>query len=108
MAEAYVKGQAVPRDAAIAAAARLLASSTLPVIAGLAADVAGLGDRFVAGGNPKLEGDAAAAVFLAQAAARAAARLVELNVAQGNLEGDWRDRAVVHVARAEAPRRAAG
>jgi formylmethanofuran dehydrogenase subunit B len=38
MAEAYVNGQAVPRDAAIAAAARLLASSTLPVIAGLAAD----------------------------------------------------------------------
>jgi len=42
MAEAYVNGQAVPRDAAIAAAARLLASSTLPVIAGLAADVAGI------------------------------------------------------------------
>jgi methenyltetrahydrofolate cyclohydrolase len=77
-------------------------------IAGLAADVAGLGDRLVAGGNPNLEGDAAAAVFLAQAAARAAARLVELNVAQGNLEGDWRDRAAVHVERAEAPRRAAG
>jgi formylmethanofuran dehydrogenase subunit B len=42
MAEAYVNGQAVPRDAAIAAAARLLASSTLPVIAGLAADAAAI------------------------------------------------------------------
>ena len=42
MAEAYVNGQAVPRDQAIAAAARLLASATLPVIAGLAADAAGI------------------------------------------------------------------
>src|SRR5262245_14336932 len=42
MAEAYVNGQAVPRDAAITAAARLLASSTLPVIAGLAADAAAI------------------------------------------------------------------
>jgi formylmethanofuran dehydrogenase subunit B len=42
MAEAYVNGQAVPRGPAIAAAARLLASASLPVIAGLAADVAGI------------------------------------------------------------------
>lgn len=42
MAEAYVNGQAVPRAAAIAAAARLLASSTLPAIAGLAADAAAI------------------------------------------------------------------
>jgi formylmethanofuran dehydrogenase subunit B len=42
MAEAYVNGQAVPRGQAIAAAARLLASATLPVIAGLAADAAGI------------------------------------------------------------------
>jgi formylmethanofuran dehydrogenase subunit B len=42
MAEAYVNGQAVPRDQAIATAARLLASATLPVIAGLAADAAGI------------------------------------------------------------------
>lgn len=42
MAEAYVNGQAAPRDAAIAAAARLLASSTLPAVAGLAADAAAI------------------------------------------------------------------
>ncbi|MCA1845426.1 MAG: cyclodeaminase/cyclohydrolase family protein [Actinobacteria bacterium] len=73
-------------------------------IARLAADVAGLGDRLVAGGNPNLEGDAIAGVLLARAAARVAARLVELNVAQGKLEGDWCDRVAAHVARAETGR----
>ena len=71
-------------------------------VAGLAADVTGLGRRLVTDGNPNLEGDAAAAVQLARAAARAAARLVELNVAQGKLAGDWCDRAAAHVTRAEA------
>ncbi|HEX6382389.1 MAG TPA: cyclodeaminase/cyclohydrolase family protein [Acidimicrobiia bacterium] len=75
-------------------------------VAGLAADVAGLGDRLVAGGNPNLEGDAAAAVHLARAAARAAARLVELNVAHGKLDGDWCDQAAAHVTRAETERQA--
>jgi formiminotetrahydrofolate cyclodeaminase len=70
-------------------------------IAGLAADAAALGNRLVAGGNPNLEGDAAAAVLLARAAARAAARLVELNVEQGELGGDWCDRAAAAAARAE-------
>jgi formiminotetrahydrofolate cyclodeaminase len=73
-------------------------------IARLAADVAGLGNRLVAGGNPNLEGDAAAAVLLARAAARAAARLVDLNVDQGKLDGDWCDRAAAYVARAETDR----
>jgi formiminotetrahydrofolate cyclodeaminase len=72
-------------------------------VARLAADVTGLGARLVAGGNPNLEGDAAAAVLLARAATRAAARLVELNVDQGKLDGDWCDRAAAHVARALAP-----
>lgn len=71
-------------------------------LAGLAADVTGLGNRLVAGGNPHLEGDAAAAVHIARAAARAAARLVELNVAQGKLDGDWCDQAAAHVTRAES------
>jgi len=71
-------------------------------MAGLAADVAGLGNQLVAGGNPNLEGDAAAAVHLARAAVHAAARLVELNVAQGKLDGDWCDRAAALVVRAEA------
>lgn len=81
----------------------LEAATAVPLeIAGLAADVAGLGNRLVADGNPNLEGDAAAAVFLARAAARAAARLVDLNVRQGKLDGGWCDRAADHVARAEA------
>jgi methenyltetrahydrofolate cyclohydrolase len=71
-------------------------------VAELAAEVAGLANRLVAGGNPNLEGDAAAAVHLARAATRAAARLVELNVAQGKLDGDWCDQAAAHVTRAEA------
>lgn len=70
-------------------------------IARLAADVTRLGNRLVTGGNPNLEGDAAAAVHLARAAARAAARLVELNVRQGKLDGEWSDQAAAHVARAE-------
>jgi methenyltetrahydrofolate cyclohydrolase len=70
-------------------------------MARLAADVTWLGDPLVTGGNPSLEGDASAAVHLARAAARAAARLVELNVAQGKLDGEWCDRAAAHVARAE-------
>ncbi|HEV3363652.1 MAG TPA: cyclodeaminase/cyclohydrolase family protein [Acidimicrobiia bacterium] len=73
-------------------------------IAGLAADAARLGSQLVAGGNPDLEGDAAAAVLLARAAARAAARLVELNVEQGKLGGDWCDRAAAAVTRAETDR----
>lgn len=70
-------------------------------MARLAADVAGLGNRLVASGNPNLEGDAAAAVHLARAAARAAARLVELNVQQGKLDEEWCSRAAAYVARAE-------
>lgn len=70
-------------------------------VAGMAADVAGLGNRLVSAGNPNLEGDAAAAVHLARAAARAAARLVVLNVRQGKLDGKWSDQAAAHVARAE-------
>jgi len=73
-------------------------------IAGLAADAAALGNRLVGDGNPKLEGDATAAVLLARAAARAAARLVELNVAQGELARDWCDRAAAAVLRAETDR----
>src|SRR5262249_22117335 len=41
VAEAWIDGRAVARDAAIAAAARLLSTSRLPVIAGLGTDIAG-------------------------------------------------------------------
>ena len=45
--------------------------------------------------DPAPGGGAAAAV----ATAMAAARLVELNVHQGKLDGDWCDRAAAYVAR---------
>jgi len=81
----------------------LEAATAVPLeVARLAADVTALAARLVEGGNPNLEGDAAAAVVLAGAAAQAAARLVELNVDQGKLGGDWCDRAAAHVARALA------
>lgn len=47
-----------------------------------AAEVAALGAQLVRGGNPNLTGDATAGVLLAEAACRAAGRLVELNLAR--------------------------
>jgi formiminotetrahydrofolate cyclodeaminase len=84
--------------------AALVAASAVPLeVAGLAAEAAVLGAGLVEAGNPNLEGDANAAVELGRAAARAAARLVEINVRQGDLGGDWCERAAAHVARAERP-----
>ena len=50
-------------------------------IAETAADVAELGATLAEEGNPNLRGDAAAAAVLSEAAARAAANLVEINLA---------------------------
>ena len=84
--------------------AALEAATAVPLeVAGLAAEAAVLGARLVEAGNPNLEGDTNAAVQLGGAAARAAARLVEINVRQGDLGGDWCERAAAHVARAERP-----
>jgi methenyltetrahydrofolate cyclohydrolase len=61
-------------------------------IAAAAVDVATLACELGQRGNPNLHGDAAAAVFLAEAAVRASANLVEINLA--TREGDERlDRA---------------
>lgn len=90
------------RTGAIRAA--LEAASTVPLeVAELAAEAAILGARLVEDGNPNLEGDANAGVELGRAAARAAARLVEINVRQGGLGGDWCERVAAQVARAEGP-----
>jgi formiminotetrahydrofolate cyclodeaminase len=81
--------------------AALEGATAVPLeVARLAAEAAALGGRLVGSGNPNLEGDASAAVLLARAAATASARLVELNVNQGDLGADWCDRAAAHVARA--------
>lgn len=61
--------------------AALSAASDAPVgIARAAAEVAELAARVTAASKPALQGDATASVLLAEAAARAAARLVEINL----------------------------
>jgi glutamate formiminotransferase/formiminotetrahydrofolate cyclodeaminase len=88
------------RDAAIGDA--LSRAADVPMaIAEAAVDVATLGCELAQRGNPNLHGDAAAAVFFAEAAVRTSANLVEINLA--TREGDERlDRArdlVEHVRR---------
>ena len=75
------------RDAAIGVALSRAADVPL-AIAETALDVASLACELVERGNPNLRGDAATAVLLAEAAARATANLVEINLA--TREGDER------------------
>lgn len=83
--------------------AALEAATAAPLaVADVAAEAAVLGGRLAEAGNPNLEGDANAAVELGRAAARAAARLVEINTRQGHLGTGWCERAAGHVARAES------
>ena len=67
-------------------------------IAAAAATAATLGSRLAREGNANLHGDAVVAVLLADAAARGAAQLVDLNVALGRLDGPWGERSARHVA----------
>jgi formiminotetrahydrofolate cyclodeaminase len=74
--------------------AALMRATAVPVaIAETAAEVAILADRLATGGNPNLRGDAVTGALLAEAAARAAATLVALNAAPGDLDQSWADRA---------------
>jgi len=75
------------RDAAIGDS--LSRATDVPLaIAEASLDVATLAAELAERGNPNLHGDAAAAVFLADAAVRASANLVEINLA--TREGDER------------------
>jgi methenyltetrahydrofolate cyclohydrolase len=75
------------RDAAIGEA--LSRAGEVPLaIAETALDVASLAAELAERGNPNLRGDAAAAALLAEAAVRATANLVEINLA--SREGDER------------------
>jgi methenyltetrahydrofolate cyclohydrolase len=56
-------------------------------------EVAGIAARLVEEGNPNLEGDAIAAVLLAEAGVRAAAALVEINLSSANVDDDRLGRA---------------
>ena len=62
--------------------AALSAAAQAPLdVAEVACEVAELAAELARGGRPSLEGDAATAALLAEAATRAAVRLVELNLA---------------------------
>ena len=83
--------------------AALHGAAAVPLeIAEIAAQVAGLAVRVAAGGNPNLRGDTVTAAHLAQASARSAAALVDINVALGRLSGDLPRRAADAVASAQA------
>jgi methenyltetrahydrofolate cyclohydrolase len=75
------------RDAAMGAALSRAADVPL-AIAEAALDVASLAAELAERGNPNLRGDAATAVLLSEAAVRATANLVEINLA--TREGDER------------------
>jgi len=75
------------RDAAIGEALSRAADVPL-AIAEAALDVASLAAALVERGNPNIRGDAATAVLLSEAAVRATANLVEINL--GTRDGDER------------------
>jgi methenyltetrahydrofolate cyclohydrolase len=92
------------RDAALGDALSRAADVPL-AIAEAATDVASLAAELARLGNPNLHGDASAAAVLAEAAVRAAAKLVEINLA--TREGDarlLRARELAEQARSEARR----
>jgi methenyltetrahydrofolate cyclohydrolase len=84
-------------------AAALDTAARVPLeIAEIAAQVAGLAEAVAAGGNPNLQGDAVAAANLAEASARSAAALVDINVGLGGLPGELSRRAAAAAALAQA------
>ena len=83
--------------------AALHGAAAVPLeIAEIAAQVAGLAGRVAAGGHPNLRGDTVTAAHLAEASARSAAALVDINVALGRLPGDLPRRAASAVTAAQA------
>jgi formiminotetrahydrofolate cyclodeaminase len=62
-------------------------------VAEVGSEVAGIAARLVEEGNPNLEGDAIAALLLAEAGVRAATVLVEINLSSANAEDDRLGRA---------------
>ena len=57
-------------------------------VAEAGSEVVGIASRLADEGNPNLEGDAMAAVLLAGAGVRAAARLVQINLSTANVDDD--------------------
>ena len=76
-------------------------AATVPLeIAEVAAQVGQLATGVAADGNPNLRGDAITAAYLAEASARSAAALVDVNVRLGSLPADLSQRAARAVAAA--------
>jgi methenyltetrahydrofolate cyclohydrolase len=73
----------------------------------IAAQVAEMAARLAAGGNPNLRGDSVSAALLAEASARCAACLVDINVRLGGLGDDLSRRAAEGLAAAHAAARQA-
>jgi formiminotetrahydrofolate cyclodeaminase len=71
-------------------------------IAELAGQTTALAARVASAGNPNLRGDAITAVLLAEAAARSAAGLAQINIAAGDLDASLAQRARHAVARVRA------
>ncbi len=77
----------------------LLAAAMVPLeIAAIGARVAALAVRVAEGGNPNLRGDAVTGALLAEASARSAACLVDINVRLGGLDPELSRRAARAVA----------
>jgi formiminotetrahydrofolate cyclodeaminase len=104
--QAVLDAYALPRDAAgrrdqIRRA--LHGAATVPLeITGIAAQLAGLAAGLAARGNPNLRGDAITAAYLAEASARSAAALVDINVRLGSLPDGPSRRAACAVTAAQA------
>jgi methenyltetrahydrofolate cyclohydrolase len=62
-------------------------------VAEAGSEVAAIASRLAEEGNPNLKGDAMAAVLLASAGVRAAAKLVQINLSSANVGDDRLDRA---------------
>jgi methenyltetrahydrofolate cyclohydrolase len=81
----------------------LRGAATVPLeIAEVAAQVGQLATGVAADGNPNLRGDVITAAYLAEASARSAAALVDVNVRLGSLPADLPQRAARAVAAARA------
>ena len=83
--------------------AALHRAATVPLeIVEIAAQVAGLAAGLAGRGNPNLRGDTIAAAHLAEASARSAAALVDINVRLGRLPEELSRRAAAAVAAAQS------
>lgn len=104
--QAVLDAFAQPRDAAGRRARirdTLHGAATVPLeIAEVAAQVGQLATEVAGGGNPNLRGDALTAAYLAEASARSAAALVDINVRLGSLPADLSQRAARALAAAHA------